>query len=154
MSHFSPSRWYVDGHMCYVSDQMYLDLLEFTNPDHLKVPSTLETDIGMIMASINGENFMHRQQKALKLNPSGSQLWQFNALTTLDGQRNYIRCVAAFGSGDIYVSSMLDIYVKFPLYAVLAKLLNYTLYFQNKREYAAWEKFVSKVHSKLEEKSL
>ena len=151
MGHFYPSSWEVQGYSAYVTDDMYTKLLDFTDPELMKPPSEVEGSIGKLIAEMNGNGYQSRMERAMKLNPAGSMLWQFNGLQSLSGRRDYIRCVAAFGSGDLTTLTFADVYVKFPLYSFLAKALNKTLYFRRKREYAQWDAFVAKVHSKIED---
>jgi hypothetical protein len=42
-------------------------------------------------------------------------------------------------------------YVRLPLLRIKCRVLNWTLYFQNKREVAGWDKFLTEIREKHKE---
>lgn len=143
MSHFSPSSYVYNGYF-YVSDEQYLKFLEFTDPTLLKPQEVLPEDLDW--NALLGTDHAKRIERVMNLNPNRSLLWQFNALAP--NMQDYIRNIVAFGERTFVVWSDFDVYVRWPLNKLKCWFLNKTLYFQNKKEIASWNKFLNEIHKK------
>ena len=142
MGHFTPSEYTVSGQIHYVTDDMYVKFLHFTDPELLK----LEPPDGRNPVDELLNNYKQRIEWALKLNPECSQLWQYNGLA-LD-MKTFIRGIVVFGERGFEVLSLWKVRSQLPVLNLICKILNLTIYFKRRREWAKWEKFLEGVHGK------
>lgn len=147
MSHFTPSRWEVCGGMEFLlNDDLYQKIVQFTDPS-LKdyngpTPGTLEA----ILESEYGS----RIERTLKLNPNGTMLWQFNALSTSYPKKvEYIRMMVVFGEYSFYFLTVWD-KIKVPFLTMTAKILNLLRSRKIRKEIADWNKFLDSVRARAQ----
>ena len=139
MSHFFPSSWGVQGGDDFlVTDEMYLKLLTYTDPT-LLLPPPPEGSIESFIGSMS-----NKIESTLRLNPSGTQLWQFNAL--LPDMTTWVRQVAMFGRPFIYLPTFAD-GIKKPILEFVAATLNRLRYFKVKKECEAWDKSLKEFYA-------
>lgn len=140
MSHFMPSCWGVKGGDDFlVTDEMYCKLLSYTDSSLLNPPPPE----GTIEAFLS--NMEDRIKNTLKLNPSGTQLWQFNAL--LPDMKTYVRQIALFGEPFIYFPTLAD-RIKKPILELMAATLNRLRYFKVKKECEEWDRSLNEFYAK------
>lgn len=143
MSHFSNGYW-EPNYYFYVTDEMYLKLLHFTDAT-LKEPSKKEVEdvVGKTIGELMGSSFAQRMRWVMELNPSKSQIWEFDGLAP--DMKGFIRCIVFLGEPSLSIWSLFEAFVVLPILNVACTFLNRARYFKNKKEWAQWEKFLRKV---------
>lgn len=136
MSHFFPSHWAVKGETFLVTDEMYLKMLWFTDPELLDIN---DTAIEMSYEEILQTSAAKRIEWAINLNPDKSQLWQFNSLN--EDMLTFSRRVIAFGERS-FILPKWSHPLKYKILSLVCHALNYALYFKNRRECADWQKYL------------
>lgn len=140
MSHYYGSSWEVQGaHDYYVTDEMYIKLLQFTdstlmNPkkEDLNLGGDPMTQIERLTKSAAADAI----RRAIELNPNHSQLWQYNALA--HDMKTTIRTVAALGH-PLYVPTQADI-AKRPFLLAICTVLNKLRAHKVQKEYDEWNR--------------
>ena len=156
MSHFSPSEYEINDWF-YMSLDDYMDKTDFErfdmNPDLPKKSVDLlidkvinkKEDIDYSQSLFDPAIRWHYQLQQ-HISKSKGMLWQYNVTNkTLDG---WLRQCSAIGEKRLRPWSWLDCYVKLPILTFWCRMLNKTLYFKRKKEWAEWDKFLEGVHKK------
>ncbi len=142
MSHFFPSEYEVTDWF-WMNETDYLEKLEFETFDMKPMMSKSEAED--MTARMQAPDFVAspfgwegQLQHHIK-NAGGTTIWQFNVVNkNVDG---WIRQLACLGQGETLKRwSWFDAYVKWPVLNITRRLMNHTLYFRRKREWAEWEK--------------
>ena len=126
-----------------LSDDLYQKIVEFTDPSLKDYKGPLPGTLEAILESEYGS----RVERTLKLNPSGTMLWQFNALLTSYPKKvEYIRMVVVFGEYSLHFLTVWD-KVKVPFLMMVAKILNLLRTSKVRKEIADWNRFLDSVRA-------
>jgi len=151
MGHFFPSE-YTMNDWFYMSLDEYMNKTEFEN-FNMKDPPLTKFEIDDMMRRATGADsdtnyprivsFWETDLQRL-IKKAGGLLWQYNVYNKeLDGWLRYTSCL---GEKSLKRWSWFDCYVKFPILDRWCRLLNKTLYFKRKKEWAEWDKFLDTMH--------
>jgi len=138
MGNFTPSCYSGGTNYHYITDSMYMKFLIFTNPNLLK--NNIEGSIFEIILGLKKEQLEY----AINLNPRKSQIWEYNGLLNLESD-NYVRNVVILGERNFKIITVKDIILG-KIYKRISHLMNYTLYFKNKKEIKEWKNYLNKIH--------
>jgi len=167
MSHFTPSE-YVCNEFVYVTDELYMKLLQFTDPTLIEGTQTEkeemksalessavkslgpgESSADNLMTFLSGTSLAQRIKRAIDMNPGKSMLWQFNGLGP--NMKDQYRHVVAMGDPSLlHVWTDFEAYVILPLHRMRVKALNRMIRRRQQREIASWEAYLKEVYSRRE----
>jgi len=148
MSQFFPSE-YVIGDWFYMGLNDYMDKTEFErfnmNPDLPQKEVQLLIDKSKKGEEISHlESRWHHEMARLIKKAGGHLLWEYNVPNkSLDG---WLRQCSALGEKRLKPWPWLDCYIKLPILQFWCRMLNKTLYFKRKKEWAEWENFLNDIH--------
>lgn len=140
MGHFTPSC-YVTSSYHYISYDMYVKFLQFTDSD-LKNPYPDEEG-ELLFASGDKEMmqtaFAKRVRDTINLNPSKSLIWQYDGLSP--DLKSFRRGVVVFAERNFVVWSWLDANIKLSMLDLICRVLNFIRKPKVRAEIKAWEKY-------------
>jgi len=150
MSHYTPSHWYA-------IDYFFMDL-----PDYINKREFSEFDMDPDLPKEEQEAIVRATKEGKILDwavspwsynlnrligmAGGHMVWQFNAVAA--DQERFVRVAVAIGSKDLNRWSMVDVYIKSPVFKLAAYVLNSIRQRKVRREIAAWDKNLQELHSR------